>query len=291
MIVRPVPSTINSNHLTTQPHAKVTLIQVEKDLLLERISKIQWCHSIDLGNGVTTPGLSKTKPLTDHELPDLEGKSVLDIGAWDGLNAFLAEKKGASRVVALDHYAWGVDMFARNRYWQESKEQGKFPDYRLDETTFWNDALPGKAGFELAHEALSSKVESVLGDFMKIDPNQVGMFDVVLFLGVLYHLREPLTALERVRALTKGVAVIETSAISVPGAEDSGLLRFYAADELDGDYGNYFGASASALAGMARAAGFSRTEIKVGPPPQPRRRFGAPECKPLVYRLVMHAYV
>lgn len=270
--------------------SNVTLVGVEKELLERKISQIQWCHSIDLGNGIITPGLSKTKHLSDHELPNVTGKSVLDIGAWDGLNSFLAERKGASRVVALDHYAWGVDMAKRNIYWNESKQLGKFPDYRLDQTEFWDDSLPGKAGFDLAREVLSSNVESEVGDFMKIDPKTVGTFDVVLFLGVLYHLREPLTALERVRELTSGVAVIETSAISIGNAENSSLLRFYAGDELDGDYSNYFGPSATALAGMARAAGFSRTEVKVGPP-KPKRRLGRSNCDVFVYRLVMHAFV
>lgn len=268
----------------------VTLIQVEKELLLKRISEIQWCHSIDLGNGVVTPGLSKTKPLSEDELPNLANKSVLDIGAWDGLNSFMAESHGASRVVALDHYAWGVDMAKRNVYWQECKDQDIFPDYRQDESDFWDPTLPGKVGFDLAKEELGSKVESIVGDFHNVDPNTIGTFDVVLFLGVLYHLRNPLLALEKVRALTSHVAVIETSAISIPELEEYGLIRFYSADELDGDFGNYFGTSASGLAGMARAAGFSKTEIKVGPPLSPKKMFKARNLQPTVYRLLMHAY-
>ncbi len=265
-----------------------TLLSVDKEILASRVAEIQWCHSIDLGAGIVTPGISKTKHLSDAELPEMAGKSVLDIGAWDGLNAFLAEQKGASRVVALDHYAWGVDMARRNLYWAECTEKGVFPDYRKDETEFWNDSLPGKAGFDLAREALGSKVESYVGDFMKVSPEAIGSFDVVLFLGVLYHLREPLAALEHVRALTTGVAVIETSAVYLGKNDHDGLLRFYAGNELDGDYSNYFAPTASALNGMARAAGFSRTEIKVGPPQL--RRSARRADHPIVYRLVVHAF-
>ena len=218
----------------------------------------------------------------------MAGKTVLDIGTWDGLNAFYAEKRGATRIVALDHYAWGVDMAQRNLYWAKCQTQGVFPDYRRDETDFWNSELPGKAGFDLACEALGSKVEPMVGDFMKLDPATVGKFDVVLFLGVLYHLREPLAALERVRALTGGVAVIETSAVYLGDNDDAGLIRFYAGNELDGDYSNYFAPSASALDGMARAAGFSRTEVKVQPPQVSRK--AQKSGKPTVYRLVMHAF-
>ena len=261
---------------------------MDKETLLARVAEIQWCHTIDLGNGVVTPGLSKTKHLGTDELPPIEGRSVLDIGAWDGLNAFRAEQMGASRVVALDHYAWGVDMAERNRYWDECNAQGVVPDYRLDEARFWHPELPGMRGFELAKEALGSAVEAKVGDFMKIDPAEVGTFDVVLFLGVLYHLREPLAALERVRALCNGVAVIETSSIHIPGFESEGLIRFYSADELDGDYGNYFGISAPALAGLARAAGFSSTKVVAGPPQVRKSRRPQP---PHVYRLLMHAFV
>jgi len=63
-----------------------------------------WYHTIDLGHGVVTKGQSvMTELLTDTLLPDFRGRSVLDIGAWDGFYSFLAERRGASRVVAT---AW-----------------------------------------------------------------------------------------------------------------------------------------------------------------------------------------
>ena len=74
---------------------------------------IAWFHSIDLGQGVRTYGLSELA-LPPEQLPDFTGRSVLDIGAWDGYYSYLAERHGASRVVALDHYAWGVDIPARS---------------------------------------------------------------------------------------------------------------------------------------------------------------------------------
>ncbi len=262
---------------------------MEKDKLLAKVNEIQWCHSIDLGDGVVTPGLSKTRPLGDHELPAMEGKSVLDIGGWDGLNSFLAEKRGAKRVVTLDHYVWGVDMSQRNLYWEKCKEKGTFPDYRLDETEFWDPTLPGRAGFDLAKEALGSKVEAKVGDFMKVPVDEIGVFDVVLFLGVLYHLRDPLGALEKVRSLTKEVAVIETSAIVVPGYEGESLVRYYSADELDGDFGNYFGLSEEALVSMLKCVGFQSTVTVAGPPVVKSTLFRKTRSK--VYRLIVHAYV
>ncbi len=60
---------------------------------------IAWYHSIDLGQGVVTHGTSTPSVrLTDDQLPDFTGRTVLDIGTWDGYYAFLAERRGARHV-------------------------------------------------------------------------------------------------------------------------------------------------------------------------------------------------
>lgn len=73
-----------------------------------RSRRIQWFHTIGLGNGVVTPGLdaSEQKLQTLGMPADLTGKSVLDFCAWNGFLSFAAERRGASRVVAVDHYCW-----------------------------------------------------------------------------------------------------------------------------------------------------------------------------------------
>src|SRR4051812_46257253 len=72
-----------------------------------------WFHSIELAAGIVTPGLKSpeqhTRELASLRIPDLRGKSVLDIGAWDGFYSFAAERLGAARVVALDHHVWCLD--------------------------------------------------------------------------------------------------------------------------------------------------------------------------------------
>src|SRR5712691_11038678 len=119
-----------------------------------------WYHTIDLGNGVVTKGQSDTIPLQGEKFPDVKGKSVLDIGAWDGYYSFEAERRGAARVVALDHYVWCVDFGARTQYWNECKKKGVLPDLDRDEVDFWHESAPGKAGFDFAHAGLDSSVES-----------------------------------------------------------------------------------------------------------------------------------
>ncbi len=234
------------------------------DELRARVNAIPWYHSIDLGDGVVTPGDSLTAPLTGRELPDFTERSVLDIGAWDGYYSFLAEREGASRVVALDHYVWGVDFGARQAYWEACRARGVLPDPQRDTTDFWRpENLPGRRGFDLAHAALGSRVEAVVGDFMKMPSGSIGTFDVVMFLGVLYHLEEPLTGLRRVRELTNEVAVVETEAIELIGYPEQELLLFLPGDEIGGDFTNWYVPTLPALHAMCRAAGFRRVETKV----------------------------
>ncbi len=272
--------------------------------LQAQTDRLQWFHTIDLGNGVITKGVGIQETGAEI-LPDVSGRSVLDIGAWDGKFSFIAEQEGASRVVALDHYAWGVDMAARGTYWAECIEKGILPDQSHDETEFWRPELPGRRGFEFAAAALDSKVEPVVADFQTVDLHELGSFDVVLYLGVLYHMKEPLTCLERLRAVTKEVAVIETEAVHLQGFDHAALLQFHAGSTLRTDFGNWYVPTIDALHNLCRAAGFSEVRTIVGPPAppppeaSPRRRLerrirrippvtSAPNEN---YRAIVHAFV
>jgi tRNA (mo5U34)-methyltransferase len=237
----------------------------------EKVSSVGfWWHSIDVGQGVVTPGIKQRdailKELQSLRLPPLEGKSVLDIGTWDGFYSFEAERLGANRVVALDQYVWSIDMPGHYKYWHECKERGIAPALP-QETPYWHpDTLPGRRGFDTAHALLGSRVQPVAGDFMTMDLEPLGTFDVVLFLGVLYHMEDPMAALRRVASLTREVAIIETHAVVVPGHEHLELCEFYSSDQLLGDYTNWWGPNLKAMEGMCQAAGFSRVEVLAGPP-------------------------
>lgn len=211
-----------------------------------------WWHSIELADGVVTPGHKSLDVLEGEleslRLPDLRGKTVLDIGAWDGYFSFAAERLGALRVVALDFHTWATDMIAFRDP----------PPSASDAVTLWDpSALPGKRGFDIAHQVLDSRVETVFGDLLTLDPAELGTFDVVLFLGVLYHTRYPLEMLERVAALTAGTMVLETESFSIPGRTAS-LAQFFETDELAGDASNWWSFTEPALTGMCRSSGFSQ---------------------------------
>src|SRR3954454_8341493 len=198
-------------------------------------AQVNWFHSIELEPGFVTPGRADTSAqLPRLHLPDLTGKTVLDVGAWDGFFSFEAERRGAARVVALDTFSW--------------QERG-------DGT--------GKAGFELSRRALGSKVEDVEVDVLDISPETVGgTFDVVLFLGVLYHMRHPLLAIEKMRSLTRELLIVETH-VDLLGLRRP-AMAFYPGFELDSDWSNWWGPNPAAVIGMLEQSGFSAA-IQVHP--------------------------
>ena len=76
-----------------------------------------WFHQIDFGDGLLTPGNTKIENLramADIYFDEpLTGKSVLDIGCYDGFQSFEAFRRGAKRVLATDYFMWNVDPRCR----------------------------------------------------------------------------------------------------------------------------------------------------------------------------------
>ena len=196
------------------------------DELKAKVAQIRWWHTIDFGNGIITPGIddspAKLKWLDFPE--NLHGMTVLDIGAWDGFFSFEAERRGAGRVLAIDSFVW----------------QG----------------LGGgsKAGFELARQALGSQVEDMEVEVLDLSPEKVGTFDLVLFLGVLYHMRHPLLTLEKIYSVTRNMVIVETF-VDLRSCEWP-AMRFYPTAELDGDGSNWWGPNPAAVIAMLKSVGF-----------------------------------
>ena len=206
------------------------------------INAREWFHSIEIEKGLVTPGrvphwylLDMLKSLGFPE--SLEGLSVLDIGAWDGFFSFEAERRGAKRVVAYDLHP------------------------------------PNHYGFVVAKELLESKVEYIQGSVYDLSPALCGTFDVVLFFGVLYHLRYPLLAIDRISEVTNQYLLLESHCLdnrlvlsdrsTVPLSEidqritNISLFQFYRRDELyAGDYSNWFAPNRRAIEDALFSAGF-----------------------------------
>ena len=239
---------------------------LSRDEIERRVAKVPlWFHSMDLGRGVTTPGQKSPAQLAGElarlRLPDLRKKTVLDVGAWDGFFSFTAERLGAERVVALDHFVWSMDLPEHNRHYQDCLARGVAPEPYETRPYYKPAELPGKRGFDTARDLLGSKVESIVADFMTADLKALGTFDVVLFLGVLYHMKYPIEALERVAALTGEVAIIESEAILLPGLDDHAFCEFFETAELNHDVSNWWAPNQKALVGMCRTAGFRHVTV------------------------------
>ena len=196
------------------------------DQLRAAVNRIKWFHRIDLGHGVITPGDDDTpaKLATLGFPEDLRGQTVLDIGAWDGFFSFEAERRGASRVLATDWFCWSGPGWGT------------------------------KAGFDLARQALKSSVEDKEIDVLDISPASVGTFDVVLFLGVLYHMRHPLLALEKVYSVTRKMVILETGVDLNFYWQPA--MAFYPGSEAAGDPTNWWGPNPAAVEAMLTEVGF-----------------------------------
>jgi tRNA (mo5U34)-methyltransferase len=200
----------------------------QKGIADDEVAAISWFHTIDLGGGLITPGIDNTPlKMPIMHIPDsLTGKTVIDIGAWNGAFSFECERRGASRVLATDWYCWQGDA---------------------------------KRGFDTAKRALGSKVEEREIMVEDISKEEVGTFDLVLFLGVLYHSPDPLGYLRRCRDVCDGMIIMETlvDAMDYPRP----AMAFYEADSENGDASNFFGPNQLACEAMMREVGFKNIQM------------------------------
>jgi len=196
--------------------------------LAQRVQSRFRYHTIELPDGSVLPGLQTVEHLrwrlSLFGLPeDLGGKRVLDIGAWDGWFSFECERRGA-QVVAVDCVALNTFLEAR--------------------------------------ELLNSSVEYLTLDVGELSAARLGTFDIVLFFGVLYHLRHPLLGLEKVVELCTDLALIESFVIASEARTIPAVMEFYERTELGGQIDNWCGPSPEGLLAMCRSAGFAQAELK-----------------------------
>lgn len=204
-----------------------------------------WYHQIELGPGIVTPGVNDSaenlRLLNELGLPaDCSGLRVLDIGTADGFMAFEIEKRGAREVVALD--------------------------YRK----------PASTGFSIASSILGSGVRHEVENVYDLTPEKYGHFDLVLFLGVLYHLRNPMAAFDRIRRIMNPGALLfvesqlldncillpdgSTKALEKisPELTDLAIWQFYSKDRLNNDPTNKWVPN---MTGLKEAIGEAEFEV------------------------------
>jgi tRNA (mo5U34)-methyltransferase len=178
---------------------------------------------------------------------NLSDWSVLDVGAWDGYFSFAAEGRGSQNVLATDYYCWGGGGWGT------------------------------QAGFNLARTVLRSRVRSKRIDVLDHSPETVGVFDLVLFLSVLYHMRHPLLALEKIASVTGRLLILETHVDMLDCPRPA--MAFYPGEELCQDASNWCGPNPAMVEAMLKLVGFRKVAIHCGPlnlhTPSPRMVFHA----------------
>ena len=183
---------------------------VTDDSVVQQIQAVDWIHTIDLGNGVITPGVWPPSPLILRALEsvDFTDKKVLDIGCLDGLWSFEAEKRGAREVYATD--------LATQRPYRD------------------------RPAIELARRILNSRIK-YFPDVSVYDVAELGVrdFDIVLFCGVYYHLKNPLLALSKLRGVLKTGGLLITEG-EVVGDERRSYARFYYHRHYQQDRSNWW---------------------------------------------------
>jgi tRNA (mo5U34)-methyltransferase len=216
--------------------------------LQSRVAALPWHHSIDLGGGIVTKG-NKSLPICADEASvifdrvDLSGRTVLDIGAWNGYFSFEAKRRGAGRVLATDSFCWS------------------------------HPHIRGRETFDIARSALGADVEAREIDVADLSPEAVGEFDVVLYLGVFYHRYDAIEALARVARLAKQVLIVETHLdlrnLNVPA------MAFYPGRELANDPTNWWGPNEYCMKALLLGHGFKDVEMVAHPADDNRAIFHA----------------
>jgi tRNA (mo5U34)-methyltransferase len=224
-------------------------LSAEAAVLLERVRAIDWYHSIDLGRGVVTPGrFDHGRHLAEYRLPtDLGGLRALDVGTWDGFWAFELERRGAD-VVAIDiPYRADVDLppATRDRLARELPEEQR--------------SEPTGRGFSVAKEALGSRVRRETLSVYDLGPDRLGTFDVTHVGDLLIHLKNPLTALERIHSVTRRYAII--SETYYPELDDRGgqCVMEYMSGQRRAVWWRF---GQTSMRQMLLDAGFTRVEVK-----------------------------
>jgi len=189
-----------------------------------------WYHVFEFAPGVVTPGTGNSPGLLAQlKLPqDMSGMRVLDLGARDGFFSFECERRGAAEVVPVDYV-------------------------NLERT-----------GFSVAKQILGSRLDLIHENIYNLTPEEYGQFDIVLMLGLLYHLPDPMRALDIVFRLLKpqGRLLLETVIIDdeLPRQIASRpFMLFYPKATKNGDHTNYWGLTESCVLALLEENNFRVT--------------------------------
>jgi SAM-dependent methyltransferase len=225
-----------------------------------------WYSPIDLGHGIVTQGPRHQRRFARRlellRIPrDLRGKQALDIGAYDGFFTFHLEGLGAE--------VTSIDVWPEEEVFQQ---------------------------FMFARRAKRSQGRYKRMDVHDLSEANAGKFDLILCAGVLYHLRYPFAALERIRSVCRHQLILETVCL-IPFAHSNYPLKaFFKGDGYPNPSGRHWGiAGAATIAWLQEAlwcAGFSKVDVVYKPSFRLWKALVAGVLNsPQTGRVVLHAWV
>jgi tRNA (mo5U34)-methyltransferase len=235
--IEPIPETSPAERLVADVQA---IGAAAADAERVRDSVPLWFHTFALAPGVYTPGIARDHGyrLAVLDADRFAGRSVLDIGAFDGFYSFLAEVRGARRVVAVDNEQY-VD-WVRARF---------------------GVTLQGGVGFRAIARLVASRV--VYRHMDALDVHELGeRFDVVLCFGILHRVTDPIALLRALADVLApgGEIVLETYGsrllADAPAIEVHEPGDVYPRDDFV-----YWGFSPEALRRLARIVGLEGVEV------------------------------
>jgi tRNA (mo5U34)-methyltransferase len=209
-------------------------------ILPDFLDKVTWHHTVQLADGQLI-GWGKSIEVMAQQFEmtfgplDLAGKSVLDIGTWSGAFAVEAARRGADRVVGLDHVVW-------------------HPPFQYGRDAF--DFIVAASGFQIDGVDLDL-------DMSPLALKELGTFDVVLFLGVFYHLKDPIGVLKEISKLTRECLVIETYWEAALPQQPPAMV-FYPNRELANDPTNWWGPNVACVEALLHTFDFPRVVVADG---------------------------
>jgi tRNA (mo5U34)-methyltransferase len=216
-------------------------VSVERADLAREVARYPWYHTLELAEGVVTEGMFDHRAAVDCYLvpSDLSGLRCLDVGTMDGFWAFEMERRGAREVLATDVAA--VDDLDWPPLWRARIEP------TLDETK--------EARFRLARAALGSSVQRIERSVYELD-SDLGEFDLIFCGDLLVHLKDPITAIERMRSVCRGSTIVCNPVKRFRLGRRRPLAQFDGIDEFQ-----WWLLSEATLERMLLATGFASVQV------------------------------